>query len=141
MPLKSEAIPCGFGILVGRGQTLSRTLNDDFDEDDLPGGNLDLEKGSAQVGTGIPSNYGGDGIDFDDELYGNDEGPGGSLELYMPKGGPASGHGASSGSKGGASQATMAAGGSVPDLALPPPRSSGSLPAARRCGRPSAWWA
>jgi hypothetical protein len=120
MPLKSEAIPHGFGILVGRGQTLSRTLNDDFDEDDLPGGNLDLEKGSAQVGTGVPSNYGGDGIDFDDELYGNDDGPGASLELDMPASGPASGHG------------------SVPDLALPPPRSSGSLPAARTSGQQQA---
>lgn len=114
---------------------MSRTLNDDFDEDELPAGNLDLEKGSAQVGSGVPSNYGGDGIDFDDDLYGNDEGPGASLELDMPKGGgPASGHGASSPPQGGPPQVTMAPPGSVPDLAMPPPRSSGSLPAARSSG-------
>jgi hypothetical protein len=140
MPPKSEAIPHGFGILTGRGQTLSRTLNDDFDEDDLPSGNLDLEKGSAQVGAGVPSNYGGDGIDFDDDLYGNDEGPGASLELDMPRSGPASGHGhgASSPPGGAPPQMTMAAPGSVPDLAMPPPRSSGSLPAARTSGQQPA---
>lgn len=140
MPPKSEAIPHGFGILTGRGQTLSRTLNDDFDEDDLPSGNLDLEKG-AQVGAGVPSNYGGDGIDFDDDLYGSDDGPGASLELDVPKGGPASGHGhhgASAPPGGAPPQMTMAAPGSVPDLAMPPPRSSGSLPAARTSGQQPA---
>jgi hypothetical protein len=137
---------------------LSRTLNDDFDEDDLPAGNLDLEKGSAQVGAGVASNYGGDGIDFDDELYGSGDGPGASLELDLPKGGPASadrGHGASAPTKGALPHAPpappprVAAGGApgaaglpgVPDLAFdakPPPRSSGSLPAARTSGQQPA---
>ncbi len=116
---------------------MSRELNDDFDEDDLPAGNLDLEKGGSQVGTGVPSNYGGEGIDFDDELAAG-AGPSGSLELDMPTGGgPASGHGASSPPRGGPPKVTMAGAGSVPDLAMPskaPPRSSGSLPA----GRPSS---
>jgi hypothetical protein len=64
---------------------LSRTLNDDFDEDDLPSGSLDLEKGGGQVGTGAASSYsGGDGIDFDDELDGDEAGGGGALELDLP---------------------------------------------------------
>ena len=116
---------------------MSRTLNDDFDDDDLPAGNLDLEQGSAQVGTGVASNYGGEGMDFDDELYGDEAGPGASLELDMPKGGPA-GHGASSPPQGAPPQPTMAAPGSVPDLVMPPPRSSGSLPAGRASGQQQA---
>ena len=119
---------------------MSRELNDDFDEDDLPAGNLDLEKSGGQVGTGVPSNYGGEGIDFDDELA-DDSAPSGRLELDMPKGGPASGHGASSPSPGGPPKVTMAAAGSVPDLAMPskaPPRSSGSLPAGKPSGQSQA---
>ncbi|MDB4938815.1 MAG: hypothetical protein JWP87_5787 [Labilithrix sp.] len=104
---------------------MSRTLNDDFDADDLPGGPLDLEKGSAQVGTGVASSYGGDGIDFDDELYGDDAGPGAALELDLPH---------------------APARPQVPDLALdkapapaaPAPGSSGSLPAARSGAHPAA---
>ena len=107
---------------------MSRELNDDFDEDDLPAGNLDLEKGGSRVGAGVPSNYGGEGIDFDDELA-DHSGPSGPLELDMPTGGgPASGHGASSPAQGGPPKVTMAGPGGVPDLAMPSkatPRPSG----------------
>lgn len=129
---------------------MSRTLNDDFDEDDLPTGPLDLEQGGGQVGTGAASSYsGGDGIDFDDELYGDDAGGGGALELDLPN----QQHGVST------SRAPNALGApsrapsgpmDVPDLALsaaqaksssrgmpqapPAPRSSGSLPAVRTSG-------
>jgi hypothetical protein len=122
---------------------LSRELNDDFDEDDLPAGNLDLDTGSsAQVGTGVKADQGGgDGIDFDDDLA-DDSGHGGPLELDMPtSGGAPSGHGMSSPPKGGPAKVTMAAGSGVPDLAMPskaPPRSSGSLPAARPSGQQQA---
>ena len=34
---------------------MSRTLNDDFDEDDLPGGSIDLEKGSHVATAGVAS--------------------------------------------------------------------------------------
>ena len=95
---------------------MSRTLNDDFDEDDLPGGPLDLEKGGGQVGTGQASSYsGGDGIDFDDELYGDDAGGGGkALELDMPN---APQHASHSKAPAGAMD--------VPELGPAPPRSSG----------------
>ena len=121
---------------------MSRELNDDFDEDDLPAGNLDLDSGSAQVGTGVKADHGGgDGIDFDDDLA-DDSAPGGPLELDMPTGGGApSGHGTSSPPKGVPPKVTMAAPGSVPDLAMPskaPPRSSGSLPAGRPSGQQQA---
>lgn len=113
-----------------------RTLNDDFDDDDLAGGSLDLEKGSAQVGSGVTSSYDGGGIDFDDDLLGDDASAHGALELDIPGGGrsapppgvPSSpsrapGHGPSGGLP-------------VPDLALdprpPPARPSGSLAAAAR---------
>ena len=103
---------------------MSRTLNDDFDEDDVPSGGLDLETGSHVGGSGVSSNYQGDGtIDFDDDLS-SDEGTGGALELDMPPG-PESNR--FSGKPPGQ--------GSVPDLALPPPaKSSGSLPAGRTSG-------
>lgn len=68
---------------------MSRTLNDDFDDDDADGdsrGPLDLEKGSAQVGAGGVSSYGGDsGMDFDDGLDGDEAGA--ALELDIPGGG------------------------------------------------------
>src|ERR1700710_869475 len=65
--------------------SLSRTLNDDFDEDDLPSGSLDLDKGTGQAGGGIPSTYGNDGIDFDDDLYGSDDPAANkALELDLP---------------------------------------------------------
>ena len=66
---------------------MSRTLNDDFDDDDLPGGPIDLEKGS-QVGSGAATSYGGDGMDFDDDPFGDGAGAGAALELDMPGGGP-----------------------------------------------------
>ncbi len=132
---KSEAIAPRFGILEGRGdRALSRTLNDDFDEDDLPSGPLDLEKGVGGVGTGAASSYADSSqgsIDFDDELYG-DEGHGAALELDVPNK-----HGSHPGSASNAPQ--------VPDLVLdappasrssgrglqapPAPHSSGNLPA------------
>jgi hypothetical protein len=130
---------------------LSRTLNDDFDEDDLPSGSLDLEKGGGQVGTGAASSYsGGDGIDFDDELYGDAAGGGGALELDLPnqQQGASTSHGAAPGAPSRAPSGPM----DVPDLALSAPgaqaksssrgmphappaaRSSGSLPAVRTSG-------
>lgn len=119
---------------------MSRTLNDDFDEDDLPAGNFDLDTGSPQVGTGVQSGHtDGDGIDFDDDLYGNNEGPGANLELDMPTAGAAA-HGASAPPQA-PPKVTMAAHGSVPDLGVsqkPPPRSSGSLPAGRASGQQQA---
>jgi hypothetical protein len=76
------------------GYRMSRTLNDDFDEDDLPGGPLDLEKGSQTVGTGGASSYAAqDGIDFDDELFGDDEGVQKALELDLPNAPAAPGSG------------------------------------------------
>jgi hypothetical protein len=67
---------------------VSRDLNDDFEDDQAPGGPIDLEKGS-QVGSGAASGYDdGGSIDFDDDLYGDDDGhKGGALELDLP--GPA----------------------------------------------------
>ncbi|MDB5217100.1 MAG: hypothetical protein JWO86_5027 [Myxococcaceae bacterium] len=137
---------------------MSRTLNDDFDDDDLPSGSLDLEKGSGQVGGGAPSTYGNDGIDFDDDLYGSDDpGANKALELDLPHA-PAKPSGAPSASMSRAPAASSKAPGSmgsmgsigsmagpmdVPDLAFdaapqrqapPPPRSSGSLPAVRTSG-------
>lgn len=120
---------------------MSRTLNDDFDEDDIPAGPIDLEKGSTQVGTGAASSYSGsDGsIDFDDELYGDDAGGGGALELDLPKQQHASVSNAPS--------SPMAGRMEVPELgpaparnsrsvpqAPPAPHSSGSLPAVRTSG-------
>jgi hypothetical protein len=136
---KSEAIAPRFGILEGRGdRALSRTLNDDFDEDDLPSGPLDLEKGSSGVGTGVASSYADSsqgGIDFDDELYG-EQGNGAALELDVPN---------KHGSHPGSVSNSPGRAPPVPDLALdaPPasrssgralqapqaPHSSGSLPA------------
>jgi hypothetical protein len=125
---------------------LSRELNDDFDEDDLPSGSLDLEKGSGQVGAGVPSTYGNDGIDFDDDLYGSDDaGANKALELDLPNAPHAAPR--TSGSPGAPPGGPM----DVPDLAFdatpqrgrsgqhpaaapPPPRSSGSLPAVRTSG-------
>jgi len=109
---------------------VSRTLNDDFDDDDLPGGSLDLEKGSAQVGAGGVSSYGGDdGIDFDDELYGDGAAAGAALELDIPGGGrsqkqPAQGPSKAPPAPPGSAGAPGGAG--VPDLAfdaVPPPSS------------------
>jgi hypothetical protein len=70
---------------------VSRTLNDDFEDDDLPGGSLDLEKGSGQMGSGMSSSYDSSArgsIDFDDELFGHDS-AGAALELDLPGGGRA----------------------------------------------------
>lgn len=107
---------------------MSRTLNDDFDEDDLPSGPLDLEKGSSGVGTGVASSYADssqDGIDFDDELDG--AGGGASLELDMPGKHPPSVSSSAHAPHGPlAPHAPHApAGPAVPDLDAPPPRSSG----------------
>jgi hypothetical protein len=103
---------------------LSRTLNDDFDEDELPSGALDLETGSHVGGSGVSSSYGGEGtIDFDDDLDGDGTGAGGALELDLPGGGKPTG------------------GPAVPDLTLDAPSrapaagSSGSLPASRQSGQ------
>lgn len=66
---------------------MSRTLNDDF-EDDGPGGVPDLQQGSP-VGHGqpAPSPYeGGGGMSFDDDF---DDAPQGSLELDVPSAPPA----------------------------------------------------
>lgn len=104
---------------------MSRTLNDDFDDDDLPGGSLDLEKGSAQVGGGVASSYGGDsGMDFDDDLDGS---PGAALELDMPhdpRGGRS--HQPPAPSKAPAPPQALSGAPGVPDLAfdaIPPPSS------------------
>ena len=130
---------------------MSRELNDDFDENDLPSGSLDLEKGSGQVGAGVPSTYGNDGIDFDDDLYGSDDaGANKALELDLPKAPHASMSAPATMSKappgappGGpmdvpdlAFDAAPARGrsGQHPAAAPPPPRSSGSLPAVRTSG-------
>jgi hypothetical protein len=110
---------------------LSRTLNDDFDEDDLPGGSLDLEKGSAQVGSGVTtSNYASDGIDFDDD-FNSDDAPPAALELDLPHRGPTSARGAP------APGPSLPVGPGVPDLVFeakpsrsPGAGSSGSLPSA-----------
>jgi hypothetical protein len=86
-PTKSEAMLRSFGIVVSghsgdhEGCIVSRTLNDDFDDDDLPGGQIDLEKGS-QVGSGVTSSYDGGGVDFDDDF--GDAPATASLELDMP---------------------------------------------------------
>jgi hypothetical protein len=127
---------------------LSRELNDDFDEDDLPSGSLDLEKGSGQVGAGATSTYGNDGIDFDDDLYGSDDaGANKALELDLPNAPPSAARRAPAP----APQAPPRGPMDVPDLAFdaapqrarsgqhpaaapPPPRSSGSLPAVRTSG-------
>lgn len=128
---------------------MSRTLEDDFD-DDAPTGGLDLETGSNVGNSGIASSYGGEGIDFDDELYGDDAGGGGALELDIPGGskhGPAPGS-ASSPARPQAQQhapqpgpAGPAGAPVVPDLAFdakpsraPAAGSSGSLPAFRPSG-------
>lgn len=132
---------------------MSRELNDDFDEDDLPSGSLDLEKGSGQVGAGVPSTYGNDGIDFDDDLYGSDDaGANKALELDLPNAPHAAAAAPATMSK--APQGAPPPQGGpmdVPDLAFdaapprgrsgphpaaapPPPRSSGSLPAVRTSG-------
>lgn len=127
-------------------------LNDDFDEDDLPGGSLDLEKGSNQVGAGgVASSYGGGGIDFDDEL--DDGAPLGSLELDIPGGGrslppavPSNAPRAPGPSLPVPGGDTPRGGQGVPDLALgpgpskappPPAQSSGSLPPRTSGGPPS----
>lgn len=129
---------------------MSRTLNDDFDDDDLPGGPLDLEKGSAQVGGGVASSYGGDsGMDFDDGLDGDE--PAAALELDMPGGGRPHPPPAPSRAPApqGSSGAAGAGGGqgSVPDLAfdaVPPPssrdpaRTSGAHRPAGASGAPGA---
>jgi hypothetical protein len=90
---------------------LSRSLDDDF-EDDLPGGSLDLETGSHVGGGGGISTYGGGGgIDFDDEL----DGEGGlskALELDLPSGGAAQARHAH------VSAPPSAGGAAVPDLAF-----------------------
>lgn len=133
---KSEAIGPGFGILPRRGPSLSRTLNNDFDEDELPSGGLDLETGSHVGGSGVSSSYAGEGtIDFDDDLHGDEAGPGGALELDLPGGG-------------------RPAGAPVPDLAVdakssrapvagsgdnvPAAKQSGQVPAARSSGAHAA---
>lgn len=142
---------------------MSRELNDDFDEDDLPSGSLDLQKGGGQVGAGVPSTYGSDGIDFDDDLYGNDDpGANKALELDLPNAPRASMSAPATMSKAppGAAPPPRTSGSpgappggpmDVPDLAFdaapqrgrsgqhpaiapPPPRSSGSLPAVRTSG-------
>jgi hypothetical protein len=113
---------------------LSRELNDDFDENDLPSGSLDLEKGSGQVGAGATSTYGNDGIDFDDDLYGSDDaGANKALELDLPNAPPP---GAPRDVPDLAFDAAPQRGrsGRQPAAAPPPPRSSGSLPAVRTSG-------
>jgi len=92
---------------------LSRTLDDDFDDE--PGGGLDLETGSAvgHGGGGAATSYGGGGLDFDDDL---EDAPAGSLELDVP-------------------QAPAAP--QVPDLALPQSRPSGQMAAVHVPARPS----
>jgi hypothetical protein len=118
---------------------LSRELNDDFDENDLPSGSLDLEKGSGQVGAGAPSTYGTDGIDFDDDLYGNDDaGANKALELDLPNAPP--GAAPPPGSPMDVPDLAFDAApqrgrsGHHPAPAAPPPRSSGSLQAVRTSG-------
>jgi len=105
---------------------VSRTLNDDF-EDDAPAGALDLETGShAGVGAGAggAGNYGGGGLEFDDDL---EDAPAGPLELDVPV------------------APRSAAPQVVPDLPVPPPApSSGrglgghSAPPARPSGSHAA---
>ena len=113
---------------------MSGTLGDDWDEDDsLPGGggSLDLERGGAHAGPigGAASSYDSDGMDFDDDPFG-DGSSSGPLELDLPHGSAAAvrnsamapGPAPSPGMRSGAP-----AGPAVPDLSFGPPpvRSSG----------------
>jgi hypothetical protein len=117
---------------------VSRTLNDDFDDDlgDSMGGSLDLEKGSGQVGSGVASSYDGGGIDFDDELMG-DDGPGhGALELDIPGGGRSA---PPAGPSSGVPPVPDLAFGGAPSKAPPAAAPRGSLPprTSGAPGRPS----
>ena len=116
---------------------MSRELNDDFDEDDLPSGSLDLEKGSGQVGAGATSTYGNDGIDFDDDLYGSDDAgasASNALELDLPNAPPSAARMAPAP----APQAPPRGPMDVPDLAFhaaPQRARSGQHPAAGQSGQ------
>jgi len=115
---------------------MSRTLSDDFDEDDSPGGgpSLDLEKGRPTGAGGMASSstgYDSGGIDFDDD----DDGPArGALELDLPQGSATALRSAAPGPPPPAGGRSAPPGGpAVPDLAFGPPpssRSSGAHPAA-----------
>jgi hypothetical protein len=102
---------------------MSRTLNDDF-EDDVPGGSLDLEKGShtGAGGSGSGStNYDGGGMEFDDDPYGEGIG-GGSLELDLPQGSPTAQRSGGPGPLPPTGGRSAAPGGPpVPDLGFGPP--------------------
>jgi hypothetical protein len=68
---------------------VSRTLSDDFEDEDSPGGSLDLDTGSStnHAGAAGQSSYDAGGIDFDDEF--GDDGPKGDLQLDLPEDSPA----------------------------------------------------
>jgi hypothetical protein len=120
---------------------MSRTLGDDFDEDDSPGGSgsgsLDLDKGSQMGAPGVSggSSYDGGGMEFDDDPYGEGIG-GGALELDLP-------HGSATAMRAGASApapAPPSGGPGVPDLAFRPPAApqrSAAPPASSHSAIPS----
>jgi hypothetical protein len=69
---------------------VSRTLSDDFEDEDSPGGSLDLDTGSGTSHAGVAgqSSYDAGGLDFDDE-FGDDGPKGGDLQLDLPEDSPA----------------------------------------------------
>ncbi|MDB4942743.1 MAG: hypothetical protein JWP97_2277 [Labilithrix sp.] len=111
---------------------MGRTLGSDFDDDDLPGGSLDLEKGSiaSTHGAAGASSYDGGGVDFDDPFA--DDVPGGSLELDLP-----SNSATAMRSKAPTAPAPpLPPGSPVPDLAFGAPRALGDAHAPARPGGP-----